>query len=216
MLGIVIKDYYETFCLKKNIIGMIFSLSVILLVVALIDNLYAFVLIVGITLPMMGASTLQSSMEQDEISKFDQILLTFPITRQEIVKAKLLSSLLLTLITNLLLSLLITIVYVFIYQTVDLKTGLLVLFIGFIIALIMNAINGVGFFLLGNKKGAVVYTVLVAVFAFGYVMFNLNFDLSKLLSLDIGVILILSLIAAIVLNIISYFICVKIYNRKHS
>ena len=92
MLGIVIKDYYETFCLKKNIIGMIFSLSVILLVVALIDNLYAFVLIVGITLPMMGASTLQSSMEQDEISKFDQILLTFPITRQEIVKAKLLSS----------------------------------------------------------------------------------------------------------------------------
>lgn len=98
MLGIVIKDYYETFCLKKNIIEMIFSLSVILLVVALIDNLYAFVLIVGITLPMMGASTLQSSMEQDEISKFDQILLTFPITRQEIVKAKLLSSLLLTLL----------------------------------------------------------------------------------------------------------------------
>ena len=44
MLGIVIKDYYETFCLKKNIIGMIFSLSVILLVVALIDNLYAFIL----------------------------------------------------------------------------------------------------------------------------------------------------------------------------
>lgn len=90
------------------------------------------------------------------------------------------------------------------------------MFIGFIIALIMNAINGVGFFLLGNKKGAVVYAVLVAVFAFGYVMFNLNFDLSKLLSLDIGVILILSLIVAIVLNIISYFICVKIYNRKHS
>lgn len=113
-------------------------------------------------------------------------------------------------------SLLITIVYVFIYQTVDLKTGLLVLFIGFIIALIMNAINGVGFFLLDNKKGAVVYAVLVAIFAFGYVMFNLNFDLSKLLSLDIGVILILSLIVAIVLNIISYFICVKIYNRKHS
>ena len=132
------------------------------------------------------------------------------------MKAKLLSSLLLTLITNLLLSLLITIVYVFIYQTVDLKTGLLVLFIGFIIALIMNAINGVGFFLLDNKKGAVVYAVLVAIFAFGYVMLNLNFDLSKLLSLDIGVILILSLIVAIVLNIISYFICVKIYNRKHS
>ena len=65
MLGIIIKDYYETFCLKKNIIGMLFSLSVVVLIVAFLHNLYSFILIVGITLPMMGASTLQSSLEQD-------------------------------------------------------------------------------------------------------------------------------------------------------
>ena len=78
MLGIIIKDYYESFCLKKNLISMIFAFTALIVLVMLMKNLSSFILIVGITLPMMGTSTLQYSTEQDEISNYNKILLTFP------------------------------------------------------------------------------------------------------------------------------------------
>ena len=105
MLGIIIKDYYESFCLKKNLISMIFAFTALIVLVMLMKNLYSFILIVGITLPMMGTSTLQYSTEQDEISNYNKILLTFPLIKKEIVKAKIISTLILSTLSNLLISL---------------------------------------------------------------------------------------------------------------
>ena len=82
MLGIILKDYYETFCIKKNLWGTIFGFGCIALISVFMQNFYSFCLIVGIILPMIGCSPLQYAMEQDDISKFDDILLTFPITKK--------------------------------------------------------------------------------------------------------------------------------------
>lgn len=87
MLGIIIKDYYESFCIKKNTLSMLFSLIIIIFLILWMKDLYSYVLLVGVMLPLIGASTLQYSMEQDEISKYAQILLTFPVTRKEIVQS---------------------------------------------------------------------------------------------------------------------------------
>ncbi len=216
MLGIIIKDYYETFCLKKNIIGMLFSLSVVVLIVAFLHNLYSFILIVGITLPMMGASTLQSSLEQDEISKYDQILLTFPITKKKIVDAKLIATTALSLMTNFFVSLPISLIYIFLYQVTDFKTGMLIWFVGLILSFMMNAINSMGFFWLGNKKGAIVYSIMIIVIVIGYFLINLNFDMEILLQMKISTIILISILITIILNLISYFACIKIYTKKHS
>ena len=42
----------------------------------------ALILLVGITLPIAGTSTLQETLKQDEISNYNKILLTFPLTKK--------------------------------------------------------------------------------------------------------------------------------------
>lgn len=88
MLGVMIKDFYETFCIKKNIIGMCISLLFLLTMTFLLNNLYSLLLIINLALPMISVSTLQYSMEQDDISQYNQILLTFPVTKNRLYKQK--------------------------------------------------------------------------------------------------------------------------------
>lgn len=216
MLGIIIKDYYESFCLKKNLLGFAFSLICFIAIIISLHNQYAYILLVGISLPMIGVSTLQYSMEQDEISKYDQILLTFPITRKEIVKAKLLATLSFTTISNILINIPIFFIYVFIYKSVDIKLGFIVLFAGYILSYCLNAINSIGFFILGNKKGSIMYIILMVLLACGYVLSNFAFDLNSILILGYTKLLVIGVIFAIILNIASYYSCIKIYTKKHS
>ena len=82
MLGIIIKDDYESFCIKKNLISLLFVFIIFSLLIILMNNLYALILLVGITLPIAGTSTLQETLKQDEISNYNKILLTFPLTKK--------------------------------------------------------------------------------------------------------------------------------------
>lgn len=216
MLGIIIKDYYESFCLKKNLIGLTFSLICFITIIICMHNQYAYILLVGLTLPMIGVSTLQYSMEQDEISKYDQILLTFPLTKKEIVKAKMLATLSFTTLSNILINIPIFFIYVFIYKSIDLELELIVIFTGYILSYSLNAINSIGFFILGNKKGSIMYIILMVLLAFGYVISNFAFDLTSILTLGSTKLLIIGAALAIILNIFSYHACIKIYTRKHS
>ena len=216
MLGIIIKDYYESFCLKKNLISMIFAFTALIVLVMLMKNLYSFILIVGITLPMMGTSTLQYSTEQDEISNYNKILLTFPLIKKEIVKAKIISTLILSTLSNLLISLPITLIYVFIYQAVNLDIALLIWLFGFILTFIMTAINNIGLFTLGNKKGTIAFVIFIIVVAIGYVYSNILIGIETIVELTTPTLLIFETLIAIILNIISFYACVKIYSIKNS
>lgn len=216
MLGIILKDYYESFCIKKNLIGMLFALLCLVFIVAFMRNLYAYVLIVGITLPLMGVSTLQYSMEQDDISHFDKMLLTFPLSKKQIVKSKLLATLLLTFISLIGISFPIMLIYVFAYQTVSFSMGFNVWLMSIVISLVWNAINAVGFFWLGNKKGTILYMIILIIFAGSYVFVNIAFDLEVILSLSSGVLFVGGMIIALLLNYLSYLGCVWIYTKKHS
>lgn len=216
MLGIIIKDYYESFCLKKNLISMIFAFTALIVLVMLMKNLYSFILIVGITLPMMGTSTLQYSTEQDEISNYNKILLTFPLIKKEIVKAKIISTLILSTLSNLLISLPITLIYVFIYQAVNLDIALLIWLFGFILTFIMTAIQNIGLFTLGNKKGTIAFVIFIIVVAIGYVYSNIFIGIETIVELTTPTLLIFETLIAIILNIISFYACVKIYSIKNS
>ncbi len=216
MFGIIIKDYYESFCLKKNALGFIFSAVCLIIIIINMHNLYAYILLVAVTLPLIGISTLQYSMEQDEISKYDQILLTFPLTKKEIVKAKLISCLSFTALCHIIVNVSIFLIYTFLYKSVDIELGVIVLFCGIIFSYIFNAINTIGFFALGNKKGTILYMVILAMFAIGYIISNFSFDLAAILKLGSTKLLIIGAIIAVILNIISYYACIKIYTRKHS
>ena len=216
MLGIIIKDYYESFCLKKNLISLLFVFIIFSLVIILMNNLYALILLVGITLPIAGTSTLQETLKQDEISNYNKILLTFPLIKKEIVKAKIISTLILSTLSNLLISLPITLIYVFIYQAVNLDIALLIWLFGFILTFIMTAINNIGLFTLGNKKGTIAFVIFIIVVAIGYVYSNIFIGIETIVELTTPTLLIFETLIAIILNIISFYACVKIYSIKNS
>lgn len=216
MKGIIIKDFYESFCLRKNMIGMVFSFACLILTVVVWKNLYGLILTVVIVMPMVGCSTLQYSMEQDEICQYNQRLLSFPLTRKEIVKAKLISTMILSVLVNVLFSLPVTLVYTLGYHITDLHTGLMIWVAGLIISFIMTPINNIGFFLLGNKRGTVFYMIFMIIVALSYVLVHFAVGIDELVLISTTIWLLIGIVLALFLNIISYLTCVKIYTMKHS
>lgn len=169
MRGIILKDFYESFCLRKNLIGMLYSFAVVTTLVIWMRDAYSYVLLVLLMMPMIGVSTLQYSMEQDEISGYDEILLTFPLTKSEIVLAKLISTWLLTLL------------YVFAYHSITIELAFGTWLGGLIFSFVMNAINAAGFFALGNKKGTVMFVVILVILAIAYIAVQIGIGIEQLL-----------------------------------
>lgn len=215
MLGIILKDYYESFCIKKNLWGMIFGFGSIVILSLVLQNFYNFCLIVGIVFPLIGTSPLQYAMEQDEISKFDDSLLTFPLTKREIVGAQFIACLTFCGITSLL-AFAETLLFVFVHKCTDFKTGLMIWAIGIIFSIIFLAIITIGFFALGNKKGTIIYIAMVIIIALGYVISYWNFDFSWIFKLNTGILLLIALSASLLLLAGSYKLCLMIYTKKHS
>lgn len=215
MLGIIMKDYYESFRIRKNLVGMLLGFGSLALMLIFMDTFYAHVLTVSIIFPMLGCSPLQYSLEQDEISKFDDILLTYPITKKELVLSQFTACLSFTGIMELA-ALGLTFVYVCIHHTTDFKTGLLIWAAGAIFSIAFLSISNIGFFALGNKKGTIIYIALVIIFSFSYVLAYWNIDFMAIFQLDIKLLLPLAFIVSLLLLVGSYYLCLKIYTKKHS
>lgn len=216
MLGIMLKDFYETFCIKKNLLGFVFSILLYCFIFFLMPSEYIIILLVALSVPMMSVSPLQYSIERDEISKFDQILLTYPISKKQIVITKILETYIFTAICQLVLSLPIILMSVYGYHILDLQEGLLILSVRIIFSLIMLPINNAGFMALGNKKGAIMYVILLVAFVIGFIALNFVVGIEQLLLIPLNNWLLYGSILAVILNILGYFACLKIYDIKHS
>ena len=216
MRGIILKDFYESFCLRKNLIGMLFSFAVVTTLVIWMRDAYSYVLLVLLMMPMIGVSTLQYSMEQDEISGYDEILLTFPLTKSEIVLAKLISTWLLALLSNLLISLPLTLLYVFAYHSITIELAFGTWLGGLIFSFVMNAFNAAGFFALGNKKGTVMFVVILVILAIAYIAVQIGIGIEQLLQAGSMALLGGGALLALLLNLLSYRLCLFIYTRKHT
>lgn len=152
MVGLMLKDFYESFCIKKNLIGFICSILLYGMVFFLMPSEYIVILLVVLTIPMTSVSPLQCSIEQDELSKFDQMLLTYPISKKTIVMTKILETYIFSFASFLLLSLPVVLLAIYGYHIISLQEGLLVLSISVIFTLIMLPINNAGFLTFGNKR----------------------------------------------------------------
>ena len=146
----------------------------------------------------------------------DQILLTYPISKKQIVITKILETYIFTAICQLVLSLPIILMSVYGYHILDLQEGLLILSVGIIFSLIMLPINNAGFMALGNKKGAIMYVILLVAFVIGFIALNFVVGIEQLLLIPLNNWLLYGSILAVILNILGYFACLKIYDIKHS
>lgn len=216
MLGIMKKDFFETFCIKKNLIEFVFGIVALVICFILMPSKYITMLIVALSVPLMSVSPLQYSIERDEISKFDQILMTFPISKKKIVATKFLETYIFALICFLGMSLPIVLLAIYYYSVLTLQEGILLLLISLIFSLIVLPILNVGFMTLGNKKGLIIYVIISLLFGICYIAIGFMFGVEQLLRISLYRWLIYGGLVALISNILGYFICLKIYDKKHS
>ena len=214
MQGIILKDLYEAFCLKKNLIAWISCIIVYGLIVILMPTRYAYILCVAVALPMLGISVLQYSIEQDEISKHDRIMLTYPLTKKEIILSKYLSGMVLQAMVfsfNFVLALL----YSFGYKVIDFTEAMGIWTVGVIFSFIYMAINYMIFFWLGSKKGIVIYFIFVIVIAAVYIFSYFSIDITAILSINKILAMVVGFTISIVALVGSYYASIRIYTRRH-
>lgn len=122
MKGSILKDLYDNFCIPKNLAAYILGFLVIPFGFIL-PSAYYYTLIAGMILPMFGDCALEYPTEQEEASNFNKLLITFPVSKAQIVTAKYLLGLGFVLVFDFL-SLLCSMVQVYIHHTVRLAEAL--------------------------------------------------------------------------------------------
>lgn len=215
MWGIVKKDFYDTFCIPKNTLASLGGyLALFIFSFLMGPDRMMMPLILVLCIPMTTVAVLQSALEQDEMVKFDDIMLTYPLTKNEIVLARFIDNLIYVGI-NIVISFLIMLVYVYGGKTADLQTGLWYCALGLIVSLVTTAVFSVGFYILGNKKGTILYIALVVVAAIAYGMMQFDFSFAWILNMNPWMLFAIGLVIGILSMLGSYWGCVKIYTRHH-
>lgn len=212
MNGIIYKDYVSSL-IPKNFISLASNIVVALGIVLFLDNFYSFAL-ATMMLSLSGSSLLQITMEQDELSNFDKIQLTFPLTKRQIILTKYLAGLIMQ-GACFIISLLLALVYYWIGR-VTLIAALQVWLLGIIIGLIFFSICYTGFYLLGNKRGSIMYIITMLVLVIGYLLTFFNFDVAVILTINHNLLLVIGLVVAFIILVLSFILSLKIYTKRYS
>ncbi|GAB6104559.1 MAG: ABC-2 transporter permease [Blautia sp.] len=216
MWGIVKKDFYDTFCIPKNLLSNILGyLAMIILAVLMGQNRYMMMLFVVVCIPMTTISVFQMALEQDEKVQFDEIMLTYPVTKKEIILARFIDNFIYMGI-NTVISVIMVLGYVYLGKTVDIRTGMFYVAAGIAVSLIATAVFSIGFYLLGNKKGTILYVGMVIIVALFYGLSSRGQWISRIFQTDPRILTGIALILGGLLMAGSYWVCLKIYTRQHS
>ena len=216
MWGIIKKDFYDTFCIPKNLLSNILGyLAMIILAVLMGQNRYMMMLFVVVCIPMTTISVFQMALEQDEKVQFDEIILTYPVTKKEIILARFIDNFIYMGI-NTVISVIMVLGYVYLGKTVDIRTGMFYVAAGIAVSLIATAVFSIGFYLLGNKKGTILYVGMVIIVALFYGLSSRGQWISRIFQTDPRILTGIALILGGLLMAGSYWVCLKIYTRQHS
>lgn len=216
MWGIVKKDFYDTFCIPKNLLSNILGyLAMIILAVLMGQNRYMMMLFVVVCIPMTTISVFQMALEQDEKVQFDEIMLTYPVTKKEIILARFIDNFIYMGI-NTVISVIMVLGYVYLGKTVNIRTGMFYVAAGIAVSLIATAVFSIGFYLLGNKKGTILYVGMVIIVALFYGLSSRGQWISRIFQTDPRILTGIALILGGLLMAGSYWVCLKIYTRQHS
>ena len=214
MKGIIYKDLYETFRIKMHTASWIFSFVLILASTLIFRSRYIFVLNALLTFPALGVAALEYSTEQDEIAHFDRIQVTFPVSVHEIVLAKYVSGIIVNLMSTFF-SLLFLLLYVYVFKVISMAEALPVLWLGTIIGLVFLSVGYTGFFLMGYKRGAVLYICTLLVLAVLYIVLFFLFGTDDLIHVSGMLPHIVGILLAVGILLGSFKVSCAVYKRRH-
>lgn len=224
MWGIIKKDFYDTFCLPKNLLGNTFGylFMVGMTIFASLDKpmlslfkMPMMILLVGFAVPVTSVAVLQAAMEQDEMTRYDDIMLTYPLTKKEIVLARFIDNLL-YIGFNSMISMFMMLWFVYVGGAADIQTGLLFWTVGIVFSIFVIAVFSVGFYALGNKKGTFLYIILIFAGGIFYWFIRFTIPFTNIMKLGPWGLTGIGFVISLGLLFISYWVCLKIYTRRHS
>lgn len=213
MRGIIYKDYLIAL-MPKNIGSLLVDLLVSLLIAYFFDNMYGMALTIVVTIPCTGSSLLQKTMDQDEASGFDKLQLTFPLTKKQIVLSKYIGGLMMLGIFQII-SLVVALSY-YLREVASLVICFQVWIGGLAVGLFMLGICYAGFYLLGNKKGTILYTVILVIIALVYILTYFNIDVMSVFNIDTNLLLLIVMIVALIVLKLSFDISYRHYSKIYS
>lgn len=213
MKGIILKDLYDNFYIKKNLASYIFGVGFILVTGLLVRTQYSFILFTELLASIIGSSCLEAATEQDEKSNFARLMMAFPLTKAQIIQAKYRLGLLFLLAANVL-SLAYALVNVFVWRIVTLGQALPIWAMGISISVAFTSIVYIMYFLFGKKVGMIIYIILAVIIASSYGATASILGLDGFIAMDKTLILCVSLPCAFLLYGLSTFVSVHIYRWK--
>lgn len=215
MKGIMLKDLYENFYIKKNLASYIFGTLIIGLAAFFLDTSYAFILYTMLLTIVFGSATLEASYEQDEKANFYKLQFTFPMTKAEIVVSKYLLALICTGI-SLLIALIYALASVYLRHLVTLTEALTVWGLSICVSLVFTSVVYIFYFLLGKKIGTIIYVAAAAILGGMYGSSTVFFGIESYTSTDTAVRLCFLLPASAVVFVLSCLLSIQIYKKKYS
>ena len=215
MKGIMLKDLYENFYIKKNLASYIFGTLIIGLAAFFIDTSYAFILYTMLLTIVFGSATLEASYEQDEKANFYKLQFTFPMTKAEIVVSKYLLALICTGI-SLLIALIYALASVYLRHLVTLTEALTVWGLSICVSLVFTSVVYIFYFLLGKKIGTIIYVAAAAILGGMYRSSTVFIGIESYTSMDMAARLWFLLPASVVVFVLSCLLSIQIYKKKYS
>ena len=215
MKGIILKDLYENFYIKKNLASYIFGALIIGLAAFIIDTSYAFILYTMLLTILFGSATLEASYEQDEKANFYKLQFTFPMTKAEIVVSKYLLALICTGI-SLLIALIYALASVYLRHLVTLTEALTVWGLSICVSLVFTSVVYIFYFLLGKKIGTIIYVAAAAILGGMYRSSTVFIGIESYTSMDMAARLWFLLPASAVVFVLSCMLSILIYKKKYS
>lgn len=208
IVGLIIKDCMTLKSYMKTIIFMIILFSVCMYINGDITSF------MPVYIPLFFGILVMSSFSYDNISKSDKYLLTFPVSKKDVVKARYLYVLLITFVGSIL-GFLLTIFIALINNKVnfDLES---------VLSTLLGAVCGISIFQIlqipimykfGAEKGRMIQIVLVValmvIISVAITMAN-GFSLNMLEKYGV----VIGCVAIVLLYVLSYKISCKIYEKK--
>ncbi len=215
MRGIIYKDLYDNFRIWKNLASYIFALIFVGGWAFLFsESEYYFVLLIMVIV-LCGACAVESSAEQDEAANFNRLLISFPVTKEEIVIAKYILALIFIAGANIL-SLIVTVIHVMIVGTLNFSEALPVWAVGVCVSFFITGIIYIEYFIFGKRIGTIVFVVLIAVAAGAYGSLSVIFGIEKFVQMDKTLLLCAGFPVSVLVFAVSCLISIFVYKKKYS
>ena len=206
MKGLFLNDIYIIW--KLNKILLIFLVAY-MLIGAVSGNLF----FISISV-LFAALSSKSIMAWNEQNKYDRYLLTMPYSRKAIVAQRYLSSILITLLT-LLFAVVICLVLSFVTDGFALAGTLSMLICMLFAATVFNDINLPLIFKFGCEKSRIYFFIMIILLFAASGAFISEFGENSIIDAGMSIsMLALATAATIVITVISFFLAVKIYEKR--